>query len=1003
MSARPNVQHSNAIARQPAEMAHDTPSDSGPLPEGISVPALNLSLDALIVIDSRGIVHDWNPSAEELFSYTAATARGRPLADLIVPPEHRAAHLQGLQRYLESGASHMLNRTMEVEAMRRDGRRVTVMLTVSRLPGEGEPMFLGAMRDRSRWQSKTEQQEIERRFMALVEQLPVVVFTDAADAHLTPLYVSPQIESLLGYTPEEWLADADMWEKCLHPDDRGYVLQKAINHDYADDFVLEYRLVHRHGSAVWVREETVTIFDDDEQPLYSQGIFIDITERKRDAERARDAEARYRSLVEQTPAITFRSEDPDFATISYASPKLHTILGYEPDAWTSDPDLLWDRIHPDDLPGVRAAYVASIETGKPLNLEYRQGTAVGTYVWISLGAELIVCSDGVPLYWQGIMTDVTERREIEDAYASLRERYRHFADSANDAIIALDLDGNFLFSNPAFERLAGYGDEELKPMTFGMLLEEEARATANSVAERLRRDGSSAPERTVLRLRTRGGEVLIVEASASLIYERDEPIGFQAILRDITARTELEARLAYQAFHDDLTRLPNRAMLLERLREWESHPVVDFSHRALIFLDLDNFKVINDSLGHDVGDQTLIAVGERIRSWLRAEDFIARFGGDEFVVLLSDARGPVPVEDVARRLIRLFEEPFEVAGREIRITASFGIAALSDDVDRPEELLRRADLAMYRGKARGRNRFVFHDQEMDRVALDRLDLESDLRRAIDRDELSVAYQPFIDLSTGRTIGVEALVRWDHPIRGQLSPGEFIPIAEESGLIVELDRWMMRQALSEVCSWPGTLRGSSFHLSVNISARQLDQPDLDAYVGELLASHASSPSVQLVLELTETAMMQDAEQACETLSRLSARGVRMALDDFGMGYSSLAQIRHLPIDYIKIDRQFTAEICERKDDLVIVSGMIELSHALGLSVVAEGVETSAQARLLADLNCDFGQGYYYGCPAPSRNLVAMLDGERIVPDVKSARCVEAELPLELPVEIAATGD
>ncbi len=946
-------------------------AEAAPAPCGFPNPLFDVSLDAQIVIDARGVVLDWNRAATDLFFYAGHEVRGRRIVDLIVPPEQRAHHARGLAGYLATGEAQVLDQTLEVEAIRKDGKRINIVLTVSRLPGAGEPMFLGSMRDMTRWQSEVERREVHRRFKALVEQLPVVVFTDAADAHLTPLYVSPQIEVLLGYTPEEWLHDTDVWESRLHPDDKGFVLQAVVDTPYGTDFVLEYRLLHKDGSVVWVREETVTIFGDDGEPLYSQGIFIDITERKRDADRAREAETRYRSLVEHTPAITFRTKTSAFEHISYASPQLKTILGYAPEDWIADPDLLLDRIHADDYESVASAHRESVATGKPINLEYRQGTPTGDFVWISITVDLIHCDAGEPLYWQGIMTDISERRKIEDAYAVLRDRYRHFADNASDAIVAVDLDSNILFSNPAFERMLGYDQAELRAMRLTDVLEESSLDTAIQLADSLL-DGDYLPTaRTTFNAHTKRGDVIVTEASVSLLSEGDRVLGFQAIVRDVTERVELEERLAFQAFHDDLTGLPNRAMLLERLQAWEDRPRSEIEAQALIFLDLDNFKVINDSLGHDVGDQALVAVGAKIRRALDPDDFIARFGGDEFVVLLSAASGAAAAERVANRLLKLFDEPLLVAGREINVTASFGIALLSDAMERPDELLRRADLAMYRSKASGRNRYVFHSPEMDQVALDRLELEADLRRALERDELSIVYQPVVDLQTGRTVGAESLVRWNHPQRGRLMPGEFIPIAEESGLIVALDRWMVRNALEQVCCWPAEAFGSGFCLSVNISARQLDHPDFDMYVDEALSACAPMPALRLVLELTETAMLQNIDHARDTLDRLNARGVRMALDDFGMGYSSLAQIRSLPIEYIKIDRQFTAEICKRHEDQVIVEGMIDLSHALGLTVVAEGVESEEQARAVAAFGADYAQGYYFSHPVGPRDIALRL--------------------------------
>ena len=933
--------------------------------------SLETSLDGLIVLDIDGRVQAWNESAEEMFGYSFSEARGRNVADLIVPPEHRQAHERGMRRYVEGGRTHHFSQPFEIEAMRRDGERFPVMLTLSQLTDGDAPMVLGAIRDVSRLRAAgLDRSDIERRFRVLVEQLPVVVFTDATDAHFTPLYVSPQIESLLGYTAEEWLSDPESWQKSLHPDDRESVIQQAIDVAFDHEFELEYRMIDKQGKTVWVSEKSVTIFDGNGNPKYTQGIFEDVSEKKRAERRIQETEARYRSLIEQTPAITFRLDDEEMTSVSYVSPQIRTILGFEPEEWIENPGLIRSRVHPEDLTTFNVALRASIKTGKRFNLEFRQGTAAGEYRWLSVTAQLARDEDDTPLFWQGVMTDVTERRQMENEFESLRVRYQHVAANATDAIVVIDRRARFLFANDAFLRMMGYTEEELQRVVILDLLAPQDIERATAVGLAMLRGDKPSRSRESLRYVTKDGDVVITEASMSLVYTRGRPIGFQVIIRDITERVQMEEALAHQAFHDALTGLPNRAKLVEEI----ASRIEDGGSRgefALVFLDLDNFKVLNDSLGHDVGDRTLVEVGKRIRSSLRADDFVARFGGDEFVVLLKWPENGANIVSALQRLIDAFNSPFDVDGREVSITASIGVARCLDDVKRPAELLRRADLAMYESKARGRNRFAFHHNGMDQLALDRLELETDLRHALQRDELRIAYQPVWHLASKEIFGVEALVRWDHPKRGLLTPGDFIPVAEETELIVQLDRWVLREAFREVDAHLAQPLERPFVLSVNMSARQLDQDDFVAFVDGLLARHAGDGSIRLALELTETAMMRDSARAREMLTALSARGVRIALDDFGMGYSSLAQIRHIPVQCIKIDQQFTADLNGRDDGLIIVSGMIELSHALGLSVIAEGIETAEQAHLLSILGCDYAQGYFFGRPAGFAEIATAL--------------------------------
>jgi diguanylate cyclase (GGDEF)-like protein/PAS domain S-box-containing protein len=515
--------------------------------------------------------------------------------------------------------------------------------------------------------------------------------------------------------------------------------------------------------------------------------------------------------------------------------------------------------------------------------------------------------------------------------------------------------------------MTGYSAAELNDVGVGSLIHPEDVLLVNEMIEKVL-SGDRSANRFLCRLVIRDGQVIVVEASASAIHAGEQTIGIQAIVRDVTERVELEEQLAKLAYHDALTALPNRARFLDMLES----ALADGGKRGgctVFFLDLDNFKVLNDSLGHDVGDRALVEIARRVAAQLRGRDIVARFGGDEFVVLLHDVAEPTQAIQIAERVLAALGKPFELAGRSITLTASLGIA-VGGGGERPEDLLRRADLAMYRGKDAGRNCYALHEHGMDEIAMSRLDLEHELRRAIAEHELDVAYQPIIDMRSGGIAGVEALVRWPHPSRGLLLPGAFVHIAEETGLIVELDRWVMRQAWSEMRRIEPDGNGGLFKVCVNVSARHLEQPDLVEFITELLVDGEPHPA-RLVVELTETAMMRDVGGAQQALRTLRERGVEAGLDDFGMGYSSLARIRRFQIGHLKIAQQFISEMSESDDDLIIVSGMIELAHALGLKVVAEGVETATQVRLLAQLGCDFAQGYFFGRPMPAEAFNSLL--------------------------------
>ncbi len=437
-----------------------------------------------------------------------------------------------------------------------------------------------------------------------------------------------------------------------------------------------------------------------------------------------------------------------------------------------------------------------------------------------------------------------------------------------------------------------------------------------------------------------------------------------------------ERALLHQAFHDTLTGLPNRALLADRLGQTLARRERRCAEAAVLFLDIDRLKWVNDSLGHAAGDQLLVDVARRLDSVLRPGDTVARFGGDEFVVLCEDLGSAGEAITVAERLREALASPFHVRGREIGLTASIGIAlASTSSHDTPDALLRDADAAMYRAKERGRDRVELFDDHMRSRALARLETESTLRRAIDQQELRVHYQPVIDLTSGRATGLEALVRWQHPERGLVPPSEFIPVAEETGLIVGLGAFVLAEACTQVARWNNRRSDEPpLTVSVNLSAHQLRSPGLRELVAEALERTSLEPRL-LCLEITETALVEDAESNRTALDSLKDLGVTLAVDDFGTGYSSLLYLRRFPVDMLKIDRSFVVGLDTNAEDTAIVSGVVGLAQALGLQAVAEGVETPEQAARLRGLGCPLAQGYYWSKPLTVRQTERWFKGHR----------------------------
>src|SRR5919112_1592970 len=447
-------------------------------------------------------------------------------------------------------------------------------------------------------------------------------------------------------------------------------------------------------------------------------------------------------------------------------------------------------------------------------------------------------------------------------------------------------------------------------------------------------------------------------------------------LRDITERKGLEQRLMQQALHDPLTGLPNRSLFMNRLEHALAPGRRRDSRVAVLFMDLDNFKFVNDSLGHEAGDQLLVAVSRHVQPCLRAEDTIARLGGDEFAILIEDVKYTSEPAYVAERIVEELQAPFTVVHQPVVITPSIGIA-IGSKQDSPEHLLREADLAMYRAKEDGKARHRVFDPSMEYETTERLRLENDLRRALQRDEFRVHYQPVVHLETSRIVGMEALLRWEHPERGVILPDDFVPLAEEIGLIIPLGRWVLREACRQAHRWQKRYPAEPpLSMGVNLSTRQLWDSDLVEDVEGLLRETGLNPEC-LILEITESAVVGAEEHRIGTLRSLRALGVRFALDDFGTGYSSLSYLKRLPVSLLKIDRSFVERIGQDAEDKVLVTGIVYVASALGLSVVAEGVETPQQLELVESLGCELGQGHYFSEPVSSEaaeELLATYDGK-----------------------------
>jgi diguanylate cyclase (GGDEF)-like protein/PAS domain S-box-containing protein len=577
-----------------------------------------------------------------------------------------------------------------------------------------------------------------------------------------------------------------------------------------------------------------------------------------------------------------------------------------------------------------------------------------------------------PLYFVSQIQDVSDRKKFEKRIIESEQRFRSLVQYSSDIITILGADGTVLYVSPAVQRVTGYNPEEqVGTNAFGSVHPDDTERALNTFAEVLKRPGLHPP--LEFRVPHKDGSWRYLEHVVNNLLDDPAVRGVVVNSWDVTERKALVEQLSYQAFHDLLTGLPNRALFMNRLEHTLTRAKRRGSMVAVLFTDLDNFKVINDSLGHKAGDQLLIAVAERLKTCLRPEDTAARLGGDEFTILVEDVAGVGEAVQIAERIADILRPPFALEEQEVFATVSTGIALNSTAQEQPADLLRYADLAMYRAKRRGKARYEVFEPSMDAKVVERLILETGLRRALVRQQFRVYYQPIVALENGKVTGVEALVRWEHPQRGLLLPEEFLSVAEETGLIVRIGQWVLREAVKQARIWQERYPSTPpLTVSVNLSPRQFFHPNL---IAEVLEESEVEPD-SLQLEITEGAMATNGTSSSDrTLRNLKRMGVQLAIDDFGLGYSSLSYLKRFPVDYLKIDRSFIVGLRREPNgaskDTEIVKAMIELTHALRLKVIAEGVETSEQLRRLRNLKCDFAQGNYFSEPRPSEELAVIL--------------------------------
>lgn len=627
-------------------------------------------------------------------------------------------------------------------------------------------------------------------------------------------------------------------------------------------------------------------------------------------------------------------------------------------------------------PGRRDEFIAILKREKEITgFESQVRRKNGEVIWITENARAIFADNGEVSYYEGTVMDITARKqaerdlEIQTAYFS-----QLFANSPQ-AIVIIDMRRNVVNCNKGFEDLFGYNSADI--IGFGMralIVPDELLIECENVRTSIL-DGKTFQCETMRR--HRDGKLIPVSMIGFPIRVGDKINGVIYIYQDISERKSFEEQITHQAFHDALTGLPNRTLFSERLDRVlkRSRRRTDF-HYALLLIDLNKFKTVNDSLGHPAGDQLLIQVSRRLSSSVRTMDTVARLGGDEFAIILEEFASQEELLKAAKRMHTLLCKPYTISKSDIASGASIGIVSNIVEYSSPEDILRDADIAMYRAKQKNKG-IVLFDKRMHQELIESINLENEMREALENKVFLLYFQPIVSVSDEHLEGFEALIRWNHPLRGMIPPDRFIPLAEETGLIVDLGRWVISEACRKLKSWQDSYPlASQLTMSVNVSIRQFTKPGLVEHISDMLRQNDLNPAC-LKIEITESVIMQDTAHIVGELHRLRALGVKIAIDDFGTGYSSLSYLRSMPIDHLKIDRSFISGFQESQENDQIVQSIITLAKSLGLTVIAEGVETRNQLEKLRALQCDKAQGFMFSRPV-DENMARELVGKLSVP-------------------------
>jgi diguanylate cyclase (GGDEF)-like protein/PAS domain S-box-containing protein len=918
----------------------------------------NAVKDAIFLHDAEsGKIVEVNKTVEEMFGYSCEEILHVTIQEISSgePPHTLADARKWIRKTCMEGPQ-----SFEWLYKRKNGERfwAEVIMSDTRIGGEGR--VLAVVRDIA--ERKKAEEELQKSEERLSRAQAIAHVGDWEwDIATNVVHWSDELYQIYGFRSREIAPDYGLVLQQMHPDSRDAFLM-AIDGALTEDrhFELDYRFFRKDGSEAALHTIGHLFRDPSGAPMRMVGIVQDITERVEGELRLRESEDKFRSIFEQATDGIMIADAESKKQID-ANVAMCAMLGYTRDEIIG---LGIEDIHPiKDLPAVRGLFDKQVRGEISLAPDVPMLRKDGSVLYADVNAARVTLGGKECLV--GVFRDTTEHKKADEE----QQKLASLVENSTDFIGIATLAGEFFYINKAGQKMLGMeeaaGTEGVRmTVRFGAEDRQNLSELLTAILER----GNWTGEFRFRNQKT--GVSIPVDLNGFLITNRKtgEPLALATVSRDITERKRHEAQLLYQATYDILTGLPNRNLLNDRFTQAIAIENRHHNFLCLMLMDLDNFKIVNDTLGHAVGDVLLQDVAGRIQAIVRKSDTVARLGGDEFVVVPVNISSSQDAAKVAEQILTTLSRPFSIDGREIFLTVSIGIAIYPHDGDSLDHLLKHADVAMYHAKSLGKNNYQFFTAEINNRIHERLAMETLLRRALERDEYLLHYQPMVDLKSGRVVGVEALLRWQPEGEGLLFPDRFIPLLEETGLIIPVGEWVLRTACSQLHEW--CQAGHDLRLSVNISSRQFRSGTITERIIEIVRDSGCSPG-QICLELTESIIMHDSDEIIQKLVLLREMGFSLSIDDFGTGFSSLSYLKRLPIAELKIDKTFVSGLPANVSDTAIVTTIIHMAGSLQMNVVAEGVETAEQLRFLSENGCSRAQGHYFSRPLPPDEFVVSL--------------------------------